>query len=111
MRVRALMATASTLVCLSGCFVWEELDEGEKTLTHHSRQAAASEAPAEREESPSSAASRPDPVRARGEGWWRTARSLGAREEDSDLIRCRIGPSTTFMRSADCRARGGRALD
>lgn len=113
MPLRALLPIAATgLVAglLCGCFVFDELDAGEKMMEQNSpraKTAAAAGKPAAGK--PADADATPA-----GEAWWSTARSLDARAEtdpgDPDAaVSCRLRGATRFMRRADCVAQGGRA--
>jgi hypothetical protein len=88
-------------VSLSGCFVFDELDKGNKILDKNfSKKGAA--APAEQ------AAPKPKG----GSGWWANAKSLSGPPTDEDgknpVIACAVGKATKFMRKDDCLSQGGR---
>lgn len=93
---------------LSGCFVLDELDEGQRLMDQHAgkgvkkeEEAAAAEptAPA----GGSGGAKAFDPSR-----WWKSARSLGPEKKDKSIVRCELPGGSQFMREPDCLMRGGR---
>jgi hypothetical protein len=103
MRARTLAALALTclaaLVVASGCFVADELDASDAVLDSISKR-------------PTAAKKAEDAKKGSGEedsttNWWKNARSINPGEGSSDLVRCQLGASSQFMRSDDCRARGG----
>ena len=102
MRTSVLVAVLTSLLC-AGCFVLDEIDKGSAELERRSptssRTKGTPEAPEQDEE-------RPD--RAAVSRWWQEARSLVPGEGDRDLVRCRLEGATQFMRSDDCRSRGGQ---
>ncbi|MDH3521811.1 MAG: hypothetical protein OEM49_15290 [Myxococcales bacterium] len=96
---------------LSGCFVWDELEQGEAILDAHSpnrnkrkKEEEAARAEAEAEKQPSASQ--------RMAEWWDGARSLGPRPDDppsSDpLVSCQLPGGTRFTKLSECRIRGGR---
>ena len=93
--------SALLLLCLSlsGCFVFDELDAGQKIIEQN--------APAK----PAAAPSQPGTAPQTGSGWWANAKSLRdtPAEPGSDpAVACAIGKSTRFMRKSDCLSQGGR---
>lgn len=84
---------------LSGCFVFEELDAGQKIMEQ--------DAPVQPAAAPASPAAAPQA----GSGWWANAKSLGnspAPTGNDAPVACAIGGSTRFMRRSDCLSQGGR---
>ena len=87
-------------VCLSGCFVFDELDAGEKIMEQN---AAAKPAPAP---------AQPAAAHQTGSGWWANAKSLRdtpAEPSSDPAIACMVGKSMRFMRKSDGLSQGGRA--
>ena len=112
MRVLVLAIAASFL---SGCFVLDELDQGEAIMDAH-RPAAVKEAEKakEREKARANAkgsrrggAAAPPP----SHEWWAKARTLSRSSQDAGdpdrMVRCTTGRSSSFTRRSDCLARGG----
>ena len=86
-------------VCVSGCFVFDELDAGEKIMEQN--------APAK----PAAAPAQPAAAPQTGSGWWANAKSLSDTPADSGAdpaVACEIGGSMRFMRKSDCLSQGGR---
>jgi hypothetical protein len=88
------------LACVfaSGCFVFDEIDKGQKILEAHSPDKPAA-APAENA-----------PAAQGGAGWWANAKALSgspAGDGDSQVVSCAIGKTTKFMRKGDCLSQGG----
>jgi hypothetical protein len=93
------------LICLftSGCFVFDEIDKGNKILDKNfSKKAEAKPAP------PAAAANAPKT----GSGWWASAKSLTGPVSDEGgndpAVSCQVGGSTRFMRKSDCLSQGGK---
>ena len=98
------MLRVAMLLCacllLSGCFVFDELDKGQKILEETSPKKPDAPAPAENA-----------PAAQSGEGWWASAKSLTGRpsgEGDNQVVSCAVGQVTKFMRRGDCVSQGGR---
>jgi hypothetical protein len=89
------------LACLlaSGCFVFDELDNGTKIMEQNSAKKAEA-APAQK-----------GPAAQAGSGWWANAKSLSGPPSDADgknpAVACKVGGSTRFMRKSDCLSQGG----
>ncbi len=84
---------------MSGCFVFDELDAGQKMLEQHSPK------------KPGAAPAQKAPAPKAGAGWWANAKSLGDAPGDAGnhpVVACAIGGSTRFMRKSDCLSQGGR---
>jgi hypothetical protein len=85
-------------VCASGCFVFDELDAGEKIMEQNA--AVKPAAPAQ-----------PTAAHQTGSGWWANAKSLSdtpAEPSSDPAIACMVGKSMRFMRKSDCLSQGGR---
>ena len=106
MRAIFLAGLCSALLSL-GCFALDELDKGNKELDRYSRsrkQEEAKKAAAQAKPAAGTAQEdQHDPSQ-----WWNEARSINRRKKDSDLVQCRLGGSSQFMRKTDCLSRGGR---
>jgi hypothetical protein len=89
------------VICLfaSGCFVFDELDAGNKILDQISPKKA-EPAPAEKAPAPQA-----------GSGWWANAKTLSGPPSDpgnDPAVACTVGGSTRFMRKSDCLSQGGK---
>jgi hypothetical protein len=110
--MRSVLVALTAVFLLSGCFVWEELEQGEAILDAHSpnrnkrkqEEEAAAKA-TEAENTPTAAQ--------RAAEWWDSARSIGPRPDDKPdadpMVSCRLGGATRFTKRSDCLARGGSA--
>jgi hypothetical protein len=98
------------LACLCcGCFVFDELEAGEKMMEQNSPKKPGAEAAA----ATAAAGDAEKPGPPTGQAWWSGARSLNAPAEakpgDPDApVRCKLGGGTRFMRRGDCLSQGGR---
>ena len=84
---------------LSGCFVFDELDAGNKILDQISPKKPEA-APAEKAPAPQA-----------GAGWWANAKTLSGPPSDpgnDPAVSCTVGGSTRFMRKSDCLSQGGK---
>ena len=102
MRVAVLL---STCVLLSGCFVFDELDKGNKILDENFSGKPVEQAPAQK--APAGAAG------AAGAAWWAKAKTLSGPVSDeggkNPAVACTVGKTTKFMRKTECLSQGGRA--
>jgi hypothetical protein len=119
MRVLAVLAIA--LLC-SGCFVLDELDNGDELMrqaSSHSgkrleQEQRATEWEASRD-APASSAGRDDGildgVQQTVSKWWDKATAEAPPEPGpgSELVHCRLSSGDRFMRKSDCDIRGGSA--
>ena len=100
--VRAI-ALLIACVSVSGCFVFDELDKGNKILDDNfSGGKKASAKPEEKTAAPKA-----------GAGWWANAKSLSGPPTDdgngkNPVVACLVGKATKFMRRDDCLSQGGR---
>jgi hypothetical protein len=95
---------ALLVLCLgiSGCFVFDELDAGDKILEQNKAKPADPAATADAQKAAGAPA---------GDAWWAKAKSLSdtpAAASDDPAITCEIGRSVRFMRKSDCLSQGGR---
>jgi hypothetical protein len=100
---RFVVILASTLCW--GCFVFDELDAGDKEMDRYSgkkTEGAASEATASKDKEPSPAE--------RARQWWNSARTFSPRKDDakSDIVTCKVDGAIRFMSQTDCANSGGR---
>jgi hypothetical protein len=91
------------LICTfaSGCFVFDELDAGNKILDQNFSGGKKAEAPAPDPKAPAPQG---------GAGWWANAKSLRDKPADpgSDpAVACTLSGATRFMRKSDCLSQGG----
>lgn len=97
-----LLTIALLAVGLSGCWVLEELDAGSKKIDMYTAKKAEPEEP--------EAVALPAGKRQRiGEYFakQKNARTLTKGQLPSDIVSCKIGNSTQFMKQSDCANRGG----
>jgi hypothetical protein len=95
--VRAIVLLLAC-VFATGCFVFDELDKGQKTMEELSPTKPAA-APAENA-----------PAAQGGAGWWANAKSLEGRptgDGEGQVVSCTIGKAMKFMRKGDCLSQGG----
>jgi hypothetical protein len=93
----------SICVLASGCFVFDEIDAGQKIMESHSAAKPAAQ--------PAAAPGQKPPGPPAGEGWWKTAKSLDGPPTDpgdNPAVHCTIGHTIRFMRKKDCLSQGGR---
>ena len=110
MRLR-LLALALVAQLVSGCFVFDELDKGNKILDQNSAtrndKVKAKEAEAAKAAAPGKQA---DP-KAEKKSWWERARTISAADKaptDDPHVRCRIQGKERFMLQSDCVTQGGQ---
>jgi hypothetical protein len=108
-----LLILALVAQLVSGCFVFDEIDKGNKLMEQNSgvqQKKKAEEAAA------AQAAATKTGNAAEGEkkkGWWETARSISAADKaptDDPHVRCDIEGKERFMVQSDCVTQGGRPL-
>lgn len=111
MRLR-LLALALVAMLASGCFVFEELEKGDKILDAHSptRSAAAKK---KAEEEAAAAGKQPADAGEKKKNWWETARTLSSAEKkpsEDPHVRCRLDGKERFMLQSDCLTQGGKPV-
>lgn len=115
--LRALAAPLLASLLVTGCFVFDELDNANKTAVQLSRSQRPAGSPAPEEPQEPVAEDEGPGILARLEGWWarRSAQPKAApprRREPEDVpVRCQVDGSVLFTHRFDCLARGGRPLD
>jgi hypothetical protein len=103
MRIRVL-GMAFLAAALSGCWVLDELDEGNKKIEMYTSKGGMAVEP---EEEP---VALPSGKRQRiGEYFanQKNARTLTPGQMSSDIVSCRLDGGTQFMKQAECLSRGG----
>ena len=114
MRLRMrLIALALVAQLASGCFVFDELDKGEKLMDENSgklqAKKKAEEAAAAAKAAPGKAANPNE----KKKSWWETARSISAEDKaptDDPHVRCKVGGKELFMVQSDCVTQGGHPI-
>src|SRR5262245_52143813 len=114
MRLRLrLLALALVAQLASGCFVFDEIDKGEKLMEQNSgnlQQKKKAEAAAVKAGTKTgSAAAEGD----KKKSWWETARTISAEDKaptDDPHVRCKLEGKERFMVQSDCVTQGGRPL-
>lgn len=101
--MRRLVLILAAALC-SGCFVFDEIDAGQKEMDRYGSKGkgATAEAAAAKEKEPSPAE--------RAREWWNKARTFEPRSEDakSDIVSCKVDGGIRFTTEADCQNSGGR---
>ncbi len=109
--MRRFLVVASAALCW-GCFVFDELDQGEKVMEQLGPGKNAA-----RKQQPAPAVRETEPAKPSGPGalerlqaWWdqATAPEPVRRDPSDVIVRCRIDGSAQFMRKSDCQLRGGQ---
>jgi hypothetical protein len=113
--MRALLISLIAALCC-GCFVLDELDQGEVLMEQASsrggankkKAAAEAEAQAPRPRAPAGKGAG-DGLLDTAKGWWSKLSAPAHTEPDPNdgVVRCRIDGSVQFMRASDCQVRGG----
>jgi len=101
MRVLAVILASS--LCW-GCFVFDEIDAGQKEMDRYDvKRKASGEA---------AAPGKPETAspQERMKQWWNSAHTFSPRADDakSDVVSCKLGGSVRFMNQVDCQNSGGR---
>ena len=104
----ARIAVAVLLVALglcTGCFVFDEIDQGRELMKKHSGRGAGAPAPAEPEEPEEEGPG----LIARVQQFIEDRRNPGPPERDPDdaIVTCDLEDGLTFTHQSDCQARGG----
>ena len=102
MRIRVL-GMALLAAALSGCWVFDELEEGNKKIEMYTSKGMA----VEPEEEPVAA---PSGKRQRLGDYFanqKNARTLTPGQLSSDIVSCKLDGGTQFMKQAECLSRGG----
>ena len=118
-----LTAILLSSLWLSGCFVAEEMRQGDALIEQHSvgwrekkksmQKAEEETAKAEAETQRSQARSTGPGVQDKLAGWWREnvdEEPVKANRDDK-LVSCTIGGKVQFIRESDCRVRRGRSAE
>jgi len=118
-----LFAILSSALWLSGCFIFEEIRQGDALIEQHSvgwREKKKADAKAEAEAAKAEAEAQSLTAQNSGPGvpekladWWHET----VEEEpvnvnrDDKLVSCKIGGKVLFIRKSDCQVRSGRASE
>jgi len=94
-----ILGAGLSIVLGTGCFVFEEIDNGMKELERFDGKTEAQPAPAK----PASQQAKEPQV-----NWWEKARTLGSKPVDEGIVRCELDGAVQFMDREDCLGRGGR---
>jgi hypothetical protein len=114
-----LLALALVAQLATGCFVFDELDQGDKIMDAHSptrSKAAKEKAAAEAKAAagaPKGKDGKPLDPKERSRLWWQSARSLSTAEKEpseNPHVRCRIDGKERFTTQSDCASQGGKVL-
>ena len=116
-----LVAILSSVLWLSGCFIFEEIRQGDALIEQHSvgwrakkqathkaeAEAAKAEAETESLRTQNSGPGVPDKL---AEWWHETVEEEPVNvNRDDKLVSCKIGGKVLFIRKSDCQVRSGRA--
>jgi hypothetical protein len=101
--MRALVLILVSVLC-AGCFVFDEIDAGQKEMDRYGGKGKAKAESAEVAKS-----NEPSP-KERARQWWDKARTLTPREDDakSDIVSCNVDGAIRFTTQTDCQNSGGR---
>lgn len=103
MRVRVL-GIVLLAAALSGCWVFDELEEGNKKIEMYTGKGGMAVEP---EQEPAAV---PSGKRQRLGDYFanqKNARTLTPGERSSDIVSCKLGGGTQFMKQSECLSRGG----
>ncbi len=95
---------------LSGCFVIDEIDQGQKIMDDHSPKAKE-----EKEEAPKKSAARAGGRTDAVDNYFReeaqdgTTKSFAPGEVSEGIVACKLADGTQFMKRENCAARGGHS--
>jgi hypothetical protein len=101
MRLR-VVAVAALALALSGCWVLDELSEGNKKMDAYSGKKPAEES--------GGAAAAPDGPKMRANDYFASqtnARHLTPGTMSKEIVSCKLKSGTQFMKESECAARGG----
>ena len=114
MRLRLrILALALVAQLASGCFVFDEIDKGNKLMEENSGKLQQKQ----KEEAAAATAAAKGGTTGEGEkkkSWWETARTISAADKaptDDPHVRCSLGGKERFMVQSDCVSQGGRPVN
>lgn len=114
MRLR-LFAVLLVAFLASGCFVFDELDKGNKILdnnfSHHAGEQAKDKEPATA--NAKGGKPNPDDPKEKAKSWWQSAHTLSRADEKPSKdpnVKCDIGGKVRFSRQSNCVSQGGKVL-
>lgn len=102
MALRLLLACLLLSSFSTGCWVIEEIDAGQELLEKHS--AKVEEVEEEDPDKEWAFMEKLDPE------YWAKARTITKGEGNSDIVNCKVGGSTQFMKKSECAGRNGIAV-
>ena len=103
MRMR-IIGVALLAVALSGCWVFDELNDGQKKMDMYMKKSPSAEADA----AATAAAGKPRAPRATEYfANQKNARTLTPGTVSTDIVGCKLKTGTQFMKTTDCVNRGG----
>jgi hypothetical protein len=108
-RLLAFAATALLAPPLSGCFVIDEIDKGQKFLDDHSPKAKKKVETDDEKAAPVAGKKGAIDAYFRAEEEDGTTKSFAPGEVSEGIVACKLAGSTQFMKRENCSARGGRA--
>jgi len=103
-RVLAILCLAALLAVTPGCFVIDELNQGQKLMDQHMNNGANKKKGEAQAANPDEARSQ---ARERADKYWDKVRSIAPGEVSEGIVGCRLKGATQFMTEEACRARGG----
>jgi hypothetical protein len=109
---RNLVALACAVLLaapLSGCFVLDEIDKGDKFLEEHSPPKKGAEEKKDEKAAPVAGKKGAIDAYFRAEEEEGTTKSFAPGEVSEGIVACKLGGATQFMKREDCAARGGQA--
>jgi hypothetical protein len=111
MRWTAPLALIALL--LQGCFVFDEINKGQKELDRYGGAGGQPRAEKSAAPQPAQKPKAPEPgLLARAQAWWaeKNEPKPPQRDPSDKIVRCDVGHSSQYMYASDCRARAGRVL-
>lgn len=114
MRLRLRLAALALVASLgSGCFVFDELDKGNKILDEHSPTRNAAAKKKQEEAAKAAAPAKAEDPNAPKKSWWERARTISAADKpqsDDPHVRCQLRGKERYMTQSDCLTQGGKLL-
>jgi hypothetical protein len=116
MRLR-LLAVLLVSFLASGCFVFDELDKGNKILdtnfSHHAGEQPKDKDAATTADAKGAAKPNPNDPKEKAKSWWQGAHTLSRADEKPSKdpnVKCDIGGKVRFSRQSNCVSQGGKVL-
>jgi hypothetical protein len=108
-----VLAVALVAQLASGCFVFDEIDKGDKLMEQNSGTLQQKKAEAATAAASGGAKAAGGAEGEKKKGWWETARTISAADKapsDDPHVRCSLGGKERFMVQSDCLSQGGRPV-